>query len=159
MKSSDPQPSTNHLINCPGASCRGALPFCASSYCMLTHWKERHGGEEMPQWLEKEIAISSSERKAVLQWGARSSAMSRKRKAAEDKAVEATLAASAPVLQRRRQRSSRLNLGEGSEGWCGQRQRQRLQTGKRRRGMRCKRSGLDARWACAVTSRSPAVHE
>ena len=83
IKSSDKSPSTNHLINCPGASCRGALPFCASSYCMLTHWKERHGGEEMPQWLEKEIAISSSERKAVLQWGARSSAMSRKRKAAE----------------------------------------------------------------------------
>ena len=116
MKSSDPQPSTNHLINCPGASCRGALPFCASSYCMLTHWKERHGGEEMPQWLEKEIAISSSERKAVLQWGARSSAMSRKRKAAEDKAAEATLAAKRARASEAEAAEQQAGLGRGQRG-------------------------------------------
>ena len=100
---------------------------------MLTHWKERHGDEEIPQSLETDIAISSSERKAVLEWGARSSAMSRKRKAAEDKAAKATLEAKcARASEAPSQRSSRLSLGEGSEAWRGQRQRQRLQTGRKR---------------------------
>jgi len=119
-RSSNNQPSTNRLLNCPECPDK-PLPFCCSSYNMTSHWGKAHAGLTMPQKLLEAIAVSDMEVAGVTSLGKSLSKNTRKRdekrkmaaaaeaSAAKQARVAEEDAASQAALSGRGQRSARTN--------------------------------------------------